>query len=324
MLLVPFCLSARGGAAPGRPGVLIFDQPAESAGTPANVTGLLAGRQGRGLDMLPDDGRERAQHAAEAAQRQAEDAMKEQIDAVAKAEDGVNAGTSSPPLSDTQVAQRDLEHAQAEREAAQLAKEQEIRDAEEKARLEAEAEAAAKKASRAGDSPTVGKTGLSNSTSAADTARARAEHAPRTSAPAASAAAKASSPAGQAWTFFQAVGFTLYAVVGNALHAAQEVASDPAWTLGLPLWAIALIGLSSIALCLCCVHLCGGKNDHVKARRRTSLYASMGLPQHFGGGQAQAATSTPAKDRQGHHHKAKPKYRHYGENAHGAGGKVHW
>ena len=127
--------------------MLIFDQPAESAGTPANVTGLLAGRQGQGLDMLPDDGRERAQHAAEAAQRQAEDAMKEQIDAVAKAEDGVNAGTSSPPLSDTQVAQRALEHAQAEREAAQLAKEQEIRDAEEKARLEAEAEAAAKRAS---------------------------------------------------------------------------------------------------------------------------------------------------------------------------------
>lgn len=321
MLLVPFSLSARGGgAAPGRPGMLIFDQPAESAGTSASVTGLLAGRQGRGLDMPPDDGRERAQHAAEAAQRQAEEALKDQIDAVAKAEDGVNAGTSSPVLSDTQVAQRDLEHAQAEREA----KEQEIRDAEEKARLEAEAEAAAKKASRAGDSPTVGKTGLSNSTPAADTARARAEHAARTSAPAASAAVKASSPAGQAWTFFQAVGFTLYAVVGNALHAAQEVASDPAWTLGLPLWAIGLIGLSSIALCLCCVHLCGRENDKVaKARRRTSLYASMGLPQHFGPGQAQAATPTPAKDRR-HHHKEKAKFMHYGENAHGEGGKVHW
>lgn len=320
MMLVCFCLSARGGAAPGRPGLLIFEKPAKSAGTPANVTGSLAGRKGRGLDMLPDDGREKAQHAAEAAQRQAEEAMKDQIDAVAKAESAVNAGASSPPPSDTQVAQRDLEHAQAEREAAQLAKEQEIRDAEEKAQLEADA--AAKKASRAGDSPTVGKTGLSNSTSAADTARARAEHAPRTSAPAASATAEASSPAGQASAFFQAVGFTLYAVVGNALHAAQEVA--PAWTLGLPLWAIALIGLSSIALCVCCVHLCGGKNDHVKARRRTSLYASMGLPQHFGAGHAQAATSTPAKDRQGHHHKAKAKYRHYGENAHGEGGKVHW
>ena len=331
-MLVLFCLSARSIPAPDRPEVLIFDQSAASAGTPALVAGLLAGQQGRDLETQPD-GRERAQHVAEAAQREAEEAMQDQLDAVAKAEDGVNAltGTPSPVLSEAEEAQRDLEQAQAEREAAQVAKETKILDAEEKARLEAETEAEAKRVGRAGDMPTVGKTDLSNSTLAADTASARAEDAPRrTSAPAASAAAKTSSPApqvppavGQGWAFFQAVGFTLFAVAGNALHAAQEVASDPAWTLGLPLWAIALIGLSSIALCLCCVHLCGGKDNQVKARRRTSLYESMGFPKHFGAGlQAQATASPPDQTSRGHQQKAK--FRHYGENAHGEGGKVRW
>ena len=193
-MLVLFCLSARSGAAPGRPEAIIFDQSAESAGTPAPVAGLLAGQQGWDLETQPD-GRERAQHVAEAAQREAEEAMQDQIDAVAKAEDGVNALTGTPPpvLSEAEEAQRDLEQAQAEREAAQVAKETKILDAEEKARLEAETEAEANRAGRAGDMPTVGKTDLSNSTRAADTASARAEDAPRrTSAPAASAGAKAS------------------------------------------------------------------------------------------------------------------------------------
>jgi hypothetical protein len=324
-MLVLFCLSARSVAAPGRPEVLIFDQPAESAGAPAPVAGLVAGRQGQDSEMQPD-GRERAQHAAEAAQRKAEEAVKDQIDAVARAEDGVNAlsGTSSPVLSEAEEAQRDLEQAQAEREAAQVAKEKEILGAEEKARLEAEAEAEAKRAGRAGHTLADGKSDLSNSTRAADTASARAEDAPQISAPAASAAATASSPApqvppavGQGWALFQAVGFTLFAVVGNALHAAQEVASDPAWTLGLPLWAIALIGLSSIALCLCCMHLCGGKDNTVKARRRSSLYESMGFQKHFGAGQGQTTTSAPDQTRG--HRQQKAKFRHYGEGERSGG-----
>ena len=346
-MLVLFCLSARSGAAPGRPEAIIFDQSAESAGTSAPVAALLAGQQGQ--DLQPD-GRERAQHAAEEAQRKAEEAVQDQIDAVAKAEDDVKArtGSSSPVLSESEAAQRDLEQAQAERTAqaereakaaraeqdARVATEKARLDAEEKARLEAEADAAnpnpnQRAGSRAGDTPAVGKSDLSNGSRAADTASARAEDAPRTSAPApaASAAATTSSPAhhappavGQGWNFFQAAGFTLFAVVSNALHVAQEVATDPAWTLGLPIWAIVLIVLSSIALCMCCVHLCGGKENTVKARRRTALYQSMGFDKDFGAGQAQTrSNATPTRDRQ-----QKAKFRHYGENAHGEGGKVRW
>ena len=103
--------AARSVAAPGRPReVIIFDQPADSTGTPAPATGFLAGQQAQ-------DGQEAAQHAAEEAQRKAEESMKGQIDAVAKAEQDVNAltdsdplkdsGTFTPVLSESQVAQKE-------------------------------------------------------------------------------------------------------------------------------------------------------------------------------------------------------------------------
>ena len=115
LALFAAAVCTRSVAAPGRQEVIIFDQPAESAGTPAPVTGLLAGQQAQ-------DGRETAQHAAEETQRKAEEAMQDQIDAVAKAEEDVNAltdsDTSSPMLSETQTAQKAAEEKQREAEEA--------------------------------------------------------------------------------------------------------------------------------------------------------------------------------------------------------------
>merc|ERR1719506_1382331 len=105
--------AARSVAAPGRPEVIIFDQPADSAGT---------GQQ-------TQDGQEAAlQHAAEEELRKAEESMKGQIDAVTKAEQDVNAltdsdpledsGTFTPVLSESQMAQKEAEERQRKAEEA--------------------------------------------------------------------------------------------------------------------------------------------------------------------------------------------------------------